>query len=153
MVVQIVVGSKSDIPIAERAANTLKSMNIEHKISVASAHRTPQLVETLAKSDETDLFIAIAGLSAALPGVIAAHTMKPVIGVPVSGKISLDSILSMVQMPRGLPVATVGLDSGENAALLAAEILALSDDKIRKAIVEYRESMREKVMSDNRELE
>lgn len=153
MMVQIVMGSRSDSAIATRTADVLKVLGIEHRISIASAHRTPELVESLAKSEEIEVFIAIAGLSAALPGVIAAHTTKPVIGVPVSGKISMDSILSMVQMPKGMPVATVGLDSGENAAILAGEILSLSDPDIEQRLAKYRNEMRAKVMRDNEELE
>ncbi len=152
MRVQIVVGSESDLEIAKKAANVLNDLGIEHQISIASAHRTPDLVESLAKSEEIDLFIAIAGLSAALPGAIASHTTRPVIGVPVSGTISMDSIFSMVQMPRGIPVATVGLDSGENAALLAGEILSLSHPEISEALARYRQKLREKVIQNNDEL-
>jgi len=152
MRVQIVVGSESDLEIAKRAANVLTDLGIEHQISIASAHRTPDLVESLAKSEEIYLFIAIAGLSAALPGAIASHTTRPVIGVPVSGTISMDSIFSMVQMPRGIPVATVGLDSGENAALLAGEILSLSHPEIGEALTRYRQKLREKVIQNNDEL-
>lgn len=152
MSVQIVIGSRSDIEVANRTKKVLSDLGIEHRMSIASAHRTPDIVEKLARSEEIQVFIAIAGLAAALPGAIAAHTSKPVIGVPVSGKISLDSMLSMVQMPKGLPVATVGLDSGENAAILAAEILALNDAKIRDALRSYREDMRKKVIQDNEEL-
>ncbi|HDP96150.1 MAG TPA: 5-(carboxyamino)imidazole ribonucleotide mutase [Euryarchaeota archaeon] len=153
MSVQIVIGSRSDIEVANRAKKVLSDLGIEHRMSIASAHRTPDIVETLAKSGDIQIFIAIAGLAAALPGAIAAHTSKPVIGVPVSGKVSIDSMLSMVQMPKGLPVATVGLDSGENAAILAAEILALNDPKIGEALKSYREEMRKRIIRDNEELE
>jgi 5-(carboxyamino)imidazole ribonucleotide mutase len=153
MVVQIVIGSKSDLAIAKKASDVLKKLGIEHRTSIASAHRTPDLVTSLAESEDVQVFIAIAGLAAALPGAIASHTTRPVIGVPVSGTVSLDSMLSMVQMPKGMPVATVGLDSGENAALLAGEILALSDQKIADALREYRHDMRQKVINDNQELE
>lgn len=152
MTVQIILGSKSDLEIAGKATSVLKRLGIEYKVNIASAHRTPKMVEKLSKSDETKVFIAIAGLAAALPGVIAAHTTKPVIGVPVSSKVSLDSILSMVQMPKGVPVATVGLDSGENAAILAAEILALSDNKVSERLREHRLEMRESIRKDNEEL-
>jgi len=110
---------------------------------VASAHRVPRRVEEIAQKD-ADVFIAIAGLAAALPGSIAAHTIKPVIGVPVSGKVNLDAILSIIQMPPGIPVAAVGLDRGENAALLAAEILALTHEEVQKKVEKYRENMRNK---------
>jgi 5-(carboxyamino)imidazole ribonucleotide mutase len=153
MVVQIVIGSKADLEVAKKASEVLKKLGIEHRISIASAHRTPDLVASLAEAEDVEIFIAIAGLAAALPGAIAAHTTKPVIGVPVSGKVNLDSMLSMLQMPKGMPVATVGLDSGENAALLAAEILALSDPKIADALREYRHQMRQKILQDNEEIE
>ena len=153
MSVQIVVGSKSDLEVAKKAAAVLKKLRIAYKISIASAHRTPDKVIELAKSKDSEIFIAIAGLAAALPGTIAAHTEKPVIGVPVSGKVLLDSILSMVQMPKGVPVATVGLDAGDNAAILAAEILALSNQKIAESLKKYRHEMREAIDQDNKELE
>jgi len=138
-----VMGSKSDEHIAKKAEDMLKNFGIEYEISVASAHRTPEKVKKIAESD-ADVFIAIAGLAAALPGSIAAHTIKPVIGVPVSGKVNLDSILSIVQMPPGIPVAAVGLDRGDNAALLAVEILAMKDKKLQKKLENYRKKMREK---------
>jgi len=153
MVVQIVIGSKSDIAVAKKASEVLKKLGIEHRTSIASAHRTPDLVKSLAEAKDVEIFIAIAGLAAALPGAIASHTTRPVIGVPVSGAVQLDSVLSMLQMPRGMPVATVGPDSGENAALLASEILALGDQKIADALREYRHEMRQKIMHDNQELE
>jgi 5-(carboxyamino)imidazole ribonucleotide mutase len=98
------------------------------------------------------VFIAIAGLSAALPGTIAAHTLKPVIGVPVSGKVNLDSILSVTQMPPGVPVAAVGLDRGENAAILASQILALSNERLAGKLKEHREAMKKWVLEDSRTL-
>jgi len=143
MLVQIVMGSTSDKEVADKAAETLKKLQIPYEVTVASAHRVPQQVQEIAHKD-ADVFIAIAGLAAALPGSIATHTIKPVIGVPVSGKVNLDAILSIIQMPPGIPVAAVGLDRGENAALLAAEILALTHEKVRKKVEEYRENMRKK---------
>lgn len=143
MKVIIVMGSTSDQPVAQKAQDMLERLGIAYETVVASAHRTPDKVEALAESD-ADVFIAIAGLSAALPGSLAAHTLKPVIGVPVSGKVNLDAILSIVQMPPGIPVAAVGLDRGDNAALLAAEILGLQDEKVRQRLAEYRQQMREK---------
>ena len=100
------------------------------------------------KSTEAKVIVAVAGLSAALPGVCASHTLKPVIVVPVSGKLNLDSVLSILQMPPGVSVGTVGLDNGGNAALLAAEILALQDKEIENKLVEYRKRMEEKVLAD-----
>ena len=142
MKVLVVMGSKSDSHIAERVTKVLEEFGVEHEVEVASAHRNPKKVEELAKKD-CDVFIAIAGLSAALPGVIASHTTKPVIGVPVSAKIGgLDSLLSIAQMPPGVPVAAVGIDNGKNAALLAIEILALKDESLKKKLEEYREKMK-----------
>lgn len=153
MSVQIVLGSKSDMKVAEKAIEVLKELGIRYKVNIASAHRTPDLVEKIVAESGADVFIAIAGLSAALPGVIAARTTKPVIGVPVSGAVNLDSILSVVQMPPGIPVAGVGLDRGENAALLAAQILALKDEAVGKALLQYRQKLRDKVVQDSKEVE
>ena len=140
--VLVVMGSKSDSHIAEKITKMFDEFEVDYDVEVASAHRNPEKVEKLAKKDY-DVFIAIAGLSAALPGVIAAHTIKPVIGVPISAKLGgLDSLLSIVQMPPGVPVATVGIDNGKNAALLAVEILALKDESLKKKLEEYREKMK-----------
>jgi len=147
MNIQIILGSKSDMPVAEKAEKILKKFTVAYDISVASAHRTPEVVKKLVEENDADVFIGVAGLAAALPGSIAAHTIKPVIGVPVSGKINLDSILSIIQMPPGVPVAAVGLDRGDNAALLALEILALQDDTIKKELVEYRKEMKKKAVA------
>ena len=148
----IILGSKSDLSVAEKATKILKSFDIEFDVVVASAHRTPERVADLAKNSGADVFIAIAGLSAALPGVVAAATLKPVIGVPVSGKLNLDSILSIVQMPGGVPVACVGLDRGDNAAILAAQILAVKDEKILAKLTEHRSKMVEDVAKDSEEV-
>ncbi len=153
MSVQIVLGSKSDLKVAEKAVSVLKELGVKYKVSIASAHRTPELVDKLVSEADAEVFIAIAGLSAALPGVIAARTIKPVIGVPVSGAVNLDAILSVVQMPPGIPVAGVGLDRGDNAALLAAEILALKDDVVRKSIIKYRQKMKDNVLQDSKDVE
>lgn len=147
------MGSKSDMKVAEGAVAVLKELGIKYRLSIASAHRTPELVDKLVAEADAEVFIAIAGLSAALPGVIAARTTKPVVGVPVSGAVNLDSILSVVQMPPGIPVAGVGLDRGDNAALLAAEIIALKDERVRKAVLRYREKLRQNVIKDSREVE
>ena len=143
MKVTIVMGSRSDEHIGKKAEEMLKKFGVDYEVVFASSHRTPEKVKEVAKSD-ADVFIAIAGLSASLPGSIAAHTTKPVIGVPVSGKLNLDAILSIVQMPPGVPVAAVGLDRGDNAALLAIQILALKDEGLRKKLEEYKREMREK---------
>ena len=153
MSVQIVLGSKSDMKVAEKAISILKGLGVKYKVSIASAHRSPELLDKLVSEADAEVFIAIAGLSAALPGVIAARTMKPVIGVPVSGTLNLDAILSVVQMPPGVPVAAVGLDRGDNAALLAAEIIALKDEKVRKALVRHRQKLKDMVAQDSRDVE
>lgn len=150
--VHIIIGSKSDMNVAEKAEKILERLEIPYHISVASAHRTPELLKDTVENSDATVFIAIAGLSAALPGSIAAITERPVIGVPVSGKLNLDSILSIVQMPPGIPVASVGLDRGDNAALLAAEILATSDNGLREKLLAYRREMAEKVEKDNAEV-
>ena len=153
MSVQIVLGSKSDMKVAEKAVSVLKELGVRYKLTVASAHRTPDLVDKLVSEADAEVFIAIAGLSAALPGVIAARTIRPVIGVPVSGTVNLDAILSVVQMPPGIPVAGVGLDRGDNAALLAASILALKDQKIKAALERYRQKLRDMVVQDSKDVE
>ena len=123
--VMILMGSESDRHIADRTEKVLEEYGVDFETKVASAHRDPELVKDISKRDDIKVFICIAGLSAALPGVVASHTKRPVIGVPVSGKVNLDYILSIVQMPKGVPVAAVGLDRGDNGALLAIRILAL----------------------------
>jgi len=147
MKIQIIMGSKSDMPVAEKAKKILDEFDVDYEINVASAHRTPDVLKELVQTNDADVFIGIAGLAAALPGSIAAHTTKPVIGVPVSGKINLDSILSIIQMPPGIPVAAVGLDRGDNAALLAVAILSVKDEKLMKKLEDYRERMRKKSLS------
>ena len=147
MKIQIILGSKSDMPVAEKAEKILKSFSVNYDIKIASAHRTPEVVKKLVEENDADVFIGIAGLAAALPGSIAAHTIKPVIGVPVSGKINLDSILSIIQMPPGIPVAAVGLDRGDNAALLAVEIAALKDVTLKKELDKYRAEMKKKAVA------
>jgi len=146
MKIQIIMGSSSDQSVAEKATQILKEFGVPSEVSVASAHRTPAVLEKLVKDSDADVFIGIAGLSAALPGAIASHTIKPVIGVPVSGKVNLDAILSIIQMPPGIPVGAVGLDRGENAALLAVQILAVHDKKLAKKLEEYRRKMRAKMI-------
>ncbi len=152
MEVLIILGSKSDLGVAEKATSVLNALGIEHEVTIASAHRTPERVKELVKGTEAKVILAIAGLSAALPGVIASSTIKPVIGVPVSGKLNLDAVLSILQMPPGVPVGAVGLDNGKNAALLAAEILALGDKNIEQKLLAYRKEMEEKVLADAKSL-
>jgi 5-(carboxyamino)imidazole ribonucleotide mutase len=147
MKIQIIMGSKSDTPVCEKAEKILKDFSVEYEIKVASAHRTPDYLKEIVEKSDAEVFIAIAGLSAALPGCIAAHTTKPVIGVPVSGKVNFDSILSIVQMPPGIPVGAVGLDRGDNAALLAIEILSVKDKKLSNEMEEYRQKRRDKIIN------
>ena len=148
MKIQIILGSKSDMPIVDKAKKILDDFSVDYDIKVASAHRTPDFLKELVEKNDADVFIGVAGLSAALPGSIAAYTVKPVIGVPVSGKVNFDSILSIVQMPPGIPVGAVGLDRGDNAALLAVQILSIKDKKLSDEIISFREKMKEKVLSN-----
>ena len=151
--ITIIIGSKSDLKIAEKAVSILKEFEIDYEVRVASAHRTPELVEEIVKNSKSKVFIAIAGLAAHLPGVIAAMTTKPVIAVPVESKLDgLDALLSAVQMPPGIPAACVGIDRGENAAILAAEMLSISDEKIEKKLTEFRENQKQKIFSDDLEV-
>ena len=143
------MGSKSDLPVADKAIAVLRKFGVQFDIAVASAHRTPRRVEDLVTGSDADVFISIAGLSAAHPGVVASYTVKPVIGVPVSGSINIDALFSIVQMPPGIPVAAVGMDRGENAAVLALEILALNDTELRDKIIQYRREQAEKVVADS----
>lgn len=145
----IILGSKSDFPVAEKAIKVLNRFGVAYDIAVASAHRTPGRVKELVSGSDAQVFISVAGLSAALPGSIASFTTKPVIGVPVSGKINYDSLLSIAQMPPGIPVACVGMDRGDNAAILALEALALSDGELAKKLCDDRKAMGEKVEKDS----
>ena len=136
--VSIIMGSTSDLPVMEKACKWLEAQEIPFEINALSAHRTPDAVESFAKEAKTrgiKVIIAGAGMAAALPGVIAASTPLPVIGVPIKGMLDgLDAMLSIIQMPPGIPVATVGVNAAQNAAILAAEMIALSNDEIAKKI-------------------
>ena len=148
----IIMGSGTDRPTADKAEKILDKFGIEYETYVASAHRTPDRVVKIVKDSNADVFIALAGLSAALPGVVAAHTLKPVIGVPCSSSSSpgnLDSLLSVVQMPPGVPVASVGIGRGENAALLAARILGLTDKNVHASLELYRKELEKKTLDSN----
>ncbi len=139
--VSILMGSESDREIAKKAETVLEKLSIPFETKVISAHRSHKELDRYIEDSKSDVFIAIAGLAAHLPGFVSSLTTKPVIGVPVSGKLAgLESVLSMVQMPSGVPVGTVGVDNGTNAALLAAAILAVSDPAISKRLLEYRSS-------------
>jgi len=146
MKVQIILGSESDMPVLDKAKKIFEEFGVDYDIKIASAHRTPEYLKKIVEKSEADVFIGIAGLSAALPGCIASHTVKPVIGVPVSGKVNFDAILSIVQMPPGIPVAAVGRDRGDNAALLAVQILSVNDKKLVEEMKTYRAMMKEKVL-------
>jgi len=143
MKVTVLVGSKSDLEHAEKVRARLTEFQIPCDVHVASAHRTPEKVDRIVADPATDVFVAMAGLSAALPGVVAARTLRPVVGVPLHRGLGLDSLLSVVQMPPGIPVAAVGLDAAENAALLAAEILALKYPEIVPRLQQYRAKWKE----------
>jgi 5-(carboxyamino)imidazole ribonucleotide mutase len=133
------MGSESDREIAKKVEAILEKLGVAFETKVLSSHRNHPELDRYVTGSTADVFIAIAGLAAHLPGFIASLTTKPVIGVPVSGKLSgIDALLSMVQMPSGVPVATVGLDNGANAALLAGEILALSDPQVARKLKQYR---------------
>ncbi|NPB05298.1 MAG: 5-(carboxyamino)imidazole ribonucleotide mutase [Aquificae bacterium] len=155
--VGILLGSKSDLPYAEACVKTLKELGIDYEVKIASAHRTPELVEEFVKREDFDLFIAAAGYAAHLPGVVASKTTKPVIGIPLDTSPlmgGLDALLSIVQMPPGIPVATVtvGKAGATNAAVLAAQILALKYPELEQRLREYRQRMKEKVYKANEEL-
>lgn len=153
MSVQIILGSINDREVAAGAEKVLKEMGVAYHTTIASAHRSPARVEHIVKNSPADVFIAIAGLTNALAGVIGALTIKPVIGVPVSGKLNLDSILSVTQLPPGMPIAAVGLDRGENAGHLACQMLALKDPGLQKKLVAYKKNLADKVESDAKTLE
>lgn len=139
MKVAVISGSKSDQNIVDEVIQILKEFNVDYDAKILSAHRNHDELEKYVKSSDADVFIAIAGLSAALPGFIASLTIKPVIGVPVSAKLGgLDSLLSIVQMPPRVPVACVGIDNGKNAALLAIQILAINNKKLQEELEHYK---------------
>lgn len=153
--VAIIIGSDSDLPIAEKAYNTLKELDVPATVHILSAHRTPDEARDLAKSAKEKgygVIIAAAGMAAHLAGAIAANTTLPVIGIPVkSGDLGgMDALLSTVMMPSGIPVATVAIGGGVNAALLASEILALSDDTLAKKLEEKRADNTKAVLEKNR---
>ena len=152
----VVLGSKSDLPVAEKCKTVLDKFDVSYEIRVASAHRAPKYLEGIVESAEESgckVFIGMAGVAAALPGVIASMTTKPVIGVPVGGKVPLDSLLSIVQMPPGMPVATVGVDRGDNAGALAVQILATSDNDLASTYSDYRSAMTAKVIADDESIQ
>ena len=155
-IVSIIMGSTSDLPVMEKAAKFLDEMGIPFEMNAFSAHRTPTEVEAFARTAEErglKVIIAGAGMAAALPGVVAASTTLPVIGVPIKGMLDgLDAMLSIIQMPPGIPVATVGINGAQNAAILAAEMLALSDETLAQKLRDYKQGLKEKIVKANAEL-
>ncbi len=155
-VVSIIMGSTSDLPVMEKAAVFLNEMEIPFEMNALSAHRTPDEVEKFAKnalSNGIKVIIAGAGMAAHLPGVIAAMTPIPVIGVPIKASLDgLDSLLAIVQMPPGIPVATVGINGALNAGILAAQILAGADKGILKKTIAYKENLKDKIVKANEDL-
>ena len=138
--VSIIIGSTSAQELGDKAAQILDEFKVTYDLQVISAHRNPEKLSKYIKESPAKVFITIAGLAAALPGAVAAQTIKPVIGVPKEVKLGgLDSLLSIVQMPTGVPVATVGIDGAKNAALLAVEILALQEPELTEKLNQYRE--------------
>ena len=154
--VSIIMGSSSDLPVMEAAAKVLNDIEIPFEINALSAHRTPEEVEKFAKNAQLrgiKVIIAAAGMAAHLPGVIASMTTLPVIGVPVKSSLEgLDALLSIVQMPPGIPVATVGINAAQNAGILAAQIIALGDDRVAAAIRKTKEGLKKKIVQANKEL-
>ena len=150
------MGSTSDLPVMEKAAKFFDGMQVPFEMNALSAHRTPDEVEAFAKGAAArgvKVIIAGAGMAAALPGVIAASTTLPVIGVPVKGMLDgLDAMLSIIQMPPGIPVATVGVNGALNAGILAVEMLALADEALAARLAEYKKSLKNKIVKANAEL-
>ncbi len=155
-IVSVIMGSTSDLPVMEKAAEILNEFRIPFEMNALSAHRTPEEVEKFSKNAEArgiKVIIAAAGMAAHLPGVIASMTPLPVIGVPIKASLEgLDSILSIVQMPPGIPVATVGINASQNAAILAAQIIATGDKEVMKEVVKYKEFLKKKIVQANEEL-
>lgn len=157
MKIAIVMGSKSDYPVVERAEAICREFGVEYETRIISAHRTPRVAEEFAsKAEENgiEVIIAAAGKAAHLGGVLAAYTAMPVIGLPIKSSTmdGLDSLLSMVQMPKGIPVATVAIDGAENAALLAVQILSVKYPELRSKMKNYKAKMEEDIIRQDREL-
>ena len=154
--VSIIMGSTSDLPIMEKTAQILNDFEIPFEMQALSAHRTPDEVETFAKSAADrgiKVIIAAAGMAAHLPGVIAAMTPLPVIGVPIKSSLEgLDALLSILQMPPGIPVATVGINAAQNAGILAAQIIGVEEPKVRKAVIDYKTNLKKKISNANEDI-
>ena len=154
--VSIIMGSTSDLPVMEKACKWLEQYEIPFEVNALSAHRTPAAVEKFAKEAKErgiKVIIAGAGMAAALPGVIAASTSLPVIGVPIKGMLDgLDAMLSIIQMPPGIPVATVGVNGAQNAAILAAQMMALGNEEIAKKVEAWKATLGQKIEKANKDL-
>ena len=154
--VSIIMGSTSDLPVMEKAAKVLNDMGIPFEMNALSAHRTPAEVEDFAKNAAErgiEVIIAGAGMAAHLPGVIAAMTPVPVIGVPINSSLSgMDALLAIAQMPPGIPVATVAINGAMNAGILAVQILAVGDAALKAKMVDFKESLKKKIVDANRDL-
>lgn len=154
--VSIIMGSTSDLPVMEKAAHFFDEMEIPFEINALSAHRTPEAVEQFAKNAKErgiKVIIAAAGMAAHLPGVIASMTTLPVIGVPIKASLDgMDALLAIVQMPPGIPVATVGINGSLNAAILALQMIATGDEKLMQKLSDYKQSLKEKITEANKEL-
>ncbi|MBN2765599.1 MAG: 5-(carboxyamino)imidazole ribonucleotide mutase [Paludibacteraceae bacterium] len=154
--VSIIMGSTSDLPVMEKAAALLNEFEIPFEINALSAHRTPAEVEVFAKNaaeNGIEVIIAAAGMAAHLPGVIASMTTLPVIGVPIKASLDgMDALLAIVQMPPGIPVATVGINGALNAAILATQIMAIGDERLKQVLVDYKEGLKKKIVEANDEL-
>ena len=155
-IVSIIMGSTSDLPIMEKAAQLLNELHVPFEMNALSAHRTPEAVEDFARNAQgrgIQVIIAAAGMAAHLPGVIAASTTVPVIGVPIKSTLEgMDALLAIVQMPPGIPVATVGINAAMNAAILAVQMLALSDEELAQKFTVYKENLKKKIEKANEEL-
>lgn len=154
--VSIIMGSVSDLPVMNKAAQFLDEMEIPFEMNALSAHRTPEEVERFARGAEgrgIRVIIAAAGMAAHLCGVIASMTTLPVVGVPIAASLDgIDALLAIVQMPPGVPVATVGINGAQNAAILAAQMLALSDEALARRLANYKEGLKKKIVKANEEL-
>lgn len=155
-IVSIIMGSTSDLPVMEKAAALLNDMQVPFEMNALSAHRTPEAVEAFAKGAaqrDIRVIIAAAGMAAHLPGVIAASTTVPVIGVPIKSTLEgMDALLAIVQMPPGIPVATVGINAAQNAGILAVQMLALSDAELASRFAAFKEGLKRKIEKANEEL-
>lgn len=153
MLVRVIMGSSSDVEIARKVTTHLTKFDVPYEVSVISAHRSLESLQELINKNDADVYIGLAGKAAHLSGVIAGSTTKPVIGVPVKSSTleGLDALLSTVQMPKGVPVATVAIDGGENAAILAVQMLAISNEELTQKLLAHKDEMKQGVVEMNNE--